>query len=85
MNDQSSLLEATRAAVTVDASEENVSAIVPDEAISDQIFLRDHIREVEIGCFEEEFAVPQALLFIVVLDVQRFTPHPSDEEVAVVS
>lgn len=85
MNDQSSLLGATLAAVTANAADTVVAAIVPDEAVSDQIFLRDHIREVEIGCFEEEFGVTQALRFNVVLDVPRFTLETSDEEGAVVS
>ena len=78
MNDQSSLLTATLAAVT----EPDITAA---SAVSDRIFLRDHVRDVEIGCFEEEYGVTQALRFNVVLDVPRFTLDTSDEEGAVVS
>lgn len=72
MNDQSSVL---RAALAPHA----------DPAVPDRIFLRDHVRDVEIGCFDEEFGVKQALRFNVVLDVPRFSLESADEEGAVVS
>lgn len=78
MNDQSSLLAATRATVAE-------ADTVPTYPVSDRIFLRDHVRDIEIGCFEEEYGVTQALRFNVVLDVPRFSLETSDEEGAVVS
>lgn len=78
MNDQSSVLEAMLEASVAPAAE----ASAP---VSDRIFLRDHVREVEIGCYREEFGVTQALRFNVVLDVPRFSLHSADEEAAIVS
>lgn len=72
MNDQNTSLDAT-------------STTSVDDAVSDRIFLRDHVRDVEIGCFDEEFGVTQALRFNVVLDVPRFSLEVADEEGAVVS
>ncbi|MGB0853325.1 MAG: dihydroneopterin aldolase [Pikeienuella sp.] len=74
MNEQSSVLDTVDGAIPVTGS-----------ATPDRIFLRDHIRNVEIGCYEEEFGVTQALRFNVVLDVPRFTPEAADEEAAIVS
>lgn len=74
MNEQSSVLNTVEGAVPV-----------AGPATPDRIFLRDHIRNVEIGCYEEEFGVTQALRFNVVLDVPRFTPESADEEAAIVS
>ena len=51
----------------------------------DRIFLRDHVRNVEIGCFADEYGVTQHLRFNVVLDVPTFTPDKADEEPSIVS
>ena len=56
-----------------------------DAPMPDRIFLRDHVRNVEIGCYQEEYGVTQALRFNVVLDVPRFTIDVADEEAAIVS
>ena len=51
----------------------------------DRIFLRDHVAEVEIGAYPEEFGRRQRLRFSVELDVQPFAPDAPDEEGSVVS
>lgn len=52
---------------------------------ADRIFLRDHVAEIEIGAYAEEFGRRQALRFSVELDVQPFAPDAPDEEGSVVS
>lgn len=66
---------------------EAVLGVAPAPAAipSDRIFLRDHVREIEIGCYQEEFGVTQALRFNVVLDVPRFSADAADDESAIVS
>lgn len=58
-----------------------------DEAneAADRIFLRDHVAEVEIGAYAEEFGRTQRVRFSVELDVARLDPGKSDEEASVVS
>lgn len=74
MNDQSPVLEAVLGAA------QSAAATPPD-----RIFLRDHVRELEIGCYQEEFGVTQAMRFNVVLDVPRFSEATADAESAIVS
>ncbi len=38
---------------------------------NDRVFLRDYVREVEIGAYPEERGVPQRLRFNIVLEVAR--------------
>lgn len=51
----------------------------------DRIFLRDHVAEVEIGAYPEEFGVTQRLRFRVDLEVRRRADAFSDELDSVVS
>ncbi|MEX2520703.1 MAG: dihydroneopterin aldolase [Paracoccaceae bacterium] len=51
----------------------------------DRIFLRDHVAEVEIGAYPEEYGVTQRLRFSVDLEVQRRVDAFSDDLESVVS
>ncbi|MEM7269730.1 MAG: dihydroneopterin aldolase [Pseudomonadota bacterium] len=54
-------------------------------ATRDRIFLSNHVREVEIGAYREEFGVTQRLRFNVALDVRRFEISYDDEVESIVS
>lgn len=56
-----------------------------DGTMRDRIFLRDHVRKIEIGAFEEEVGVTQRVRFSVALEVDRLAPDAADDESAVVS
>ena len=47
---------------------------------NDRVFLRDYVREVEIGAYPEERGVSQRLRFNIVLEVARRRP-PLDDRV----
>lgn len=51
----------------------------------DRVFLRDHVVEMEIGAYSEEYGVTQRLRFTVELDVRRFHAEYADEVESVVS
>lgn len=51
----------------------------------DRIFLRDHVIEMEIGAYPEEFGVTQRVKFNVELDVMRRQREYADEVESVVS
>jgi len=55
------------------------------EVATDTIFLRDHVAEIEIGAFAEEYGVTQRIRFCVELDVRRFQADYADEVESVVS
>ncbi len=65
----------------------DISEIASDSAgmRSDRIFLRDHVVDVEIGAYPEEFGVTQRLKFTVELDVIRRQREYADEVESVVS
>lgn len=73
MNDQAGLTELREFGLWSEAQE------------CDRIFLRDHVRAVEIGAFSEEYGVTQNLRFNVVLDVPRFTLETADDVDSIVS
>lgn len=56
-----------------------------DAAPADRIFLRDHVTEIEIGAFADEFGVTQRLRFTVELDVRRRAKSAGDEVADIVS
>ncbi|MDV7144180.1 dihydroneopterin aldolase [Tropicimonas sp. TH_r6] len=51
--------------------EQRAAATAPEDAPRDRISLRDYIREVEIGAFQEERGVEQRLRFNIVVEVGR--------------
>ena len=51
----------------------------------DRIFLSDHVREIEIGAYPEEFGRTQRVRFNIELEVQRFAADAEDEVGSVVS
>lgn len=51
----------------------------------DRIFLSDHVAEIEIGAYAEEFGRRQRLRFSVELEVAPFEADAPDEEGSVVS
>jgi len=51
----------------------------------DRIFLSDHVVEIEIGAYPEEFGVTQRVKFNVELDVMRRQREYADEVESVVS
>jgi len=50
-----------------------------DHEPADRIFLRDYVRELEIGVYSEEFGVTQKVRFDIVLEVTRNTAHIDDQ------
>jgi dihydroneopterin aldolase len=73
MNDQAGLTELREFGLWAEAPE------------CDRIFLRDHVRAVEIGAFSEEYGVTQNLRFNVVLNVPRFSLDTNDDVDSIVS
>lgn len=60
-------------------------AIAASTPRHDRIFLHDHVTEIEIGAFAEEYGVTQRVRFSVDLDVRRFHLEYDDEVESVVS
>lgn len=56
-----------------------------DDGPADRIFLRDHVVDVEIGAYAEEYGVKQRLRFSVDLEVRRSGAPHVDEVASVVS
>ena len=54
-------------------------AIDLEQPVPDQIFLRDHVRDIEIGAFNEERGIVQRVSFTVVVEVNR--AGPADDNV----
>ena len=67
------------------AGEDKGAPVALAAAEPDRIFLADHLRDIEIGCYAEEHGVTQKLRFNVWLEVPRFHPDTEDAEAAIVS
>lgn len=59
--------------------EARAAATAPEDAPRDRIALRDYVREVEIGAFQEERGVEQRLRFNVVVEVGRASAPVEDD------
>ncbi|PRY25026.1 dihydroneopterin aldolase [Aliiruegeria haliotis] len=59
--------------------EDRAAATAPKGAPRDRIALRDYVREVEIGAFQEERGVTQRLRFNVVVEVGRASAPLADD------
>ncbi len=55
------------------------AAAVAGTAIADRIFVRDHVREIDIGAFQTERGVTQRVRFNVVLEVSRHAAARTDD------
>jgi len=49
------------------------------DCAADRIFLRNYVREIEIGAYREEVGVTQRVRFDIVLEVTRNTAHIDDQ------
>jgi dihydroneopterin aldolase len=56
----------------------NAAATADTDVPADRIFLRDYVREIEVGAYREEVGVTQRVRFDIVLEVTRNTAHIDD-------
>jgi dihydroneopterin aldolase len=56
----------------------DATAQVEADRDADRIFLRNYVREIEIGAYREEVGVTQRVRFDIVLEVTRNTAHIDD-------
>jgi len=49
------------------------------DTAADRIFLRNYVREIEIGAYREEVGITQRVRFDIVLEVTRNTAHIDDQ------